>query len=94
VFLLIVGTATVLGALRFRSRNGLLAIGAVLATIVTALVAPSLTARAGVPTIAQVVWLAGAVMAEIVLLAVLIRRVAPRVSGATHCALYAQSMGH
>ena len=77
VFLSIVGVAIVLGALRFRSRNVLLAAGAVLATIVTALVAPGLTARAGVPTIAQSVWLAAAVAAEIVLLAVFIRRAAP-----------------
>jgi hypothetical protein len=77
VFLSIVGVAIVLGALRFRSRNVLLAAGAVLATIVTAFVAPGLTARAGVPTIAQTVWLAAAVAAEIVLLAVFIRRVAP-----------------
>jgi hypothetical protein len=77
VFLSIVGVAMVLGALRFRSRNVLLAAGAVLATIVTALVAPGLTARAGVPTIAQIIWLAAAVAAEILLLAVFIRRVAP-----------------
>ncbi len=74
VFLSIVGAAIVLGALRFRSRNVLLAAGAVLATIFTALVAPTLTARAGVPTIAQIIWLAAAVAAEIVLLAVFIRR--------------------
>jgi hypothetical protein len=73
-----VGVALVLGALRFRSRNVLLAVGGVLATIVTALLASSLTARAGVPTLAQGVWLAGAVVAEIVLLALLIRRAAPR----------------
>jgi hypothetical protein len=78
VFLLIVGMALMLGALRFRSRNVVLASGAALATIVTALVAPSLTARVGVPTMAQIVWLAAAVLAEVVLLAVLIRRVAPR----------------
>ena len=77
VFLLIAGVAIVLGAVRFRSRNVLLAAGAVLATIVTALVAPTLTARAGVPTITQTVWLAAAVAAEIVLLAVFIRRAAP-----------------
>jgi uncharacterized membrane protein HdeD (DUF308 family) len=77
VFLLIVGVAIVLGALRFRSRNVLLAAGAVLATIVTALVAPTLTARAGAPTIAQIIWLAAAVATEIVLLAVFIRRAAP-----------------
>ena len=77
VFLLIAGVSIVLGALRFRSRNVLLAAGAALATIVTALVAPTLTARAGVPTIAQIIWLAAAVAAEIVLLAVFIRRAAP-----------------
>ena len=77
VFLSIVGVAIVLGALRFRSRNVLLATGAALATIVTALVAPGLTARAGVPTIAQIIWLAAAVAAEIVLLAVSIRRAVP-----------------
>ncbi len=77
VFLSIVGAAIVLGALRFRSRNVLLAAGAVLATLVTVLVAPMLTARAGVPTIAQIIWLAAAVAAEIVLLAVFIRRAAP-----------------
>jgi uncharacterized membrane protein HdeD (DUF308 family) len=77
VFLSIVGVTMVLGALRFRFRNVLLAAGAALATIVIALVAPTLTARAGVPTIAQSVWLAAAVAAEIVLLAVFIRRAAP-----------------
>jgi hypothetical protein len=77
VFLLIVGAAIVLGALRFRSRNVLLAVGAVLATIVTALVARSLTARVGPPTLAQGIWLAAAIAAEMALLAVFIRRAAP-----------------
>jgi hypothetical protein len=77
VFISIVGVAIILGAVRFRSRNVLLATGAALAAIVTALITPGLTARAGVPTIAQSVWLAAAVAAEIVLLAVFIRRAAP-----------------
>jgi hypothetical protein len=69
--------AIMLGSLRFRSRNVLLAAGAVLATIVTALVARDLTARVGVPTLTQFAWLAGAVTAEVVLLAIFIRRAAP-----------------
>ncbi len=77
VFLCIVGVAIVLGAIRFRSRNTFLAVGGALATIVTALLAPSLTARAGVPTLGPILWLAAAVGAEVVLLAVLIRRAMP-----------------
>jgi hypothetical protein len=78
VFLAIAGMAILLGALRFRSRNVVLAIGGALAVVVTAVLAPSLTARAGVPTLEQVVWLAAAVTAEIVLLALLVRRAWPR----------------
>jgi uncharacterized protein DUF6609 len=78
VFLAIAGLAILLGALRFQSRNVVLAVGGALAAVVTALIAPSLTARAGVPTLAQIVWLAAAVIAEIVFLAVFIRRVWPR----------------
>lgn len=77
VFLSIVGAAIVLGTIRFRARNVLLATGAALATIATALLAPSLTARAGVPTLDQIVWLAGAVIAEVVLIAVFVRRAVP-----------------
>jgi hypothetical protein len=78
VFLLIVGIAIMLGALRFQARNVLLATGAVLATIVMALLAPSLVARAGVsPTLAQVLWLLGAVLAEVALIAAFVRRAVP-----------------
>jgi hypothetical protein len=78
VFLTIAGLAILLGALRFQSRNVVLCVGGALAAVVTALLAPSLTARAGVPTLAQIIWLAAAVIAEIVFLALLIRRVWPR----------------
>ena len=78
VFLAIAGVAILLGALRFQSRNVVLAVGGALAAVVTALIAPSLTARAGVPSLQQFVWLAAAVIAEIVLLALLVRRAWPR----------------
>ena len=77
VFLSIVGVAIVLGAIRFQARNVLLAIGAALATIITALLARSFTARAGVPPLDQSLWLAGAVIAEVVLIAVFVRRAVP-----------------
>jgi hypothetical protein len=78
LFLMIVGAAIVLGWLRFPLRNRLLAIGAPIATIATALTAVRLTAPWGAPTAAQVIWLVAAVAIEIALLAVAIRRFAPR----------------
>ena len=76
LFLLIVGAAIALGSIWFRSRNALLAGGASLATLVTALTAARFTAPLGTPTTSQIAWLAIAVGIEIVLLPLVIRRAA------------------
>lgn len=78
LFLLIVGVAMTLGAIRFRSRNAILAAGAALAALATALTAAAVTSQLGKPTVAQIVWLAGAVSVEIALIPLVVRRAAPR----------------
>lgn len=75
---MLMGAAILLGAIWFRSRNVLLALGAMLATVAVSLSAARLAAPYGVPTFAQVAWLVTAVVAEVAALVLVIRHFAPR----------------
>jgi hypothetical protein len=76
LFLTIIGTAIVLGAVWFKLRNRLLAAGAVVATVATALSAVRLSAPYGTPSAAQIAWLVAAVAFEATSLAQVVRRTA------------------
>jgi hypothetical protein len=78
LFLMIVGIAVVLGALRFRSRNLRLGIGAAIAAAATTVLAAPLAAPYGAPTQFQIGSLLVAVALEIVLVIWAMRRYAPR----------------
>jgi hypothetical protein len=75
---MLVGVALVVGAVHFRFRNRLLALGAAVAAVATTLTAAKLAAPYGAPTASQVAWLAAAVLAEVAALIMVIRRFAPR----------------
>ncbi len=78
LFVMVIGAAIVAGFFWPRSRMALLALGAALAAIVTALSAATLTALYGAPTIAQVAWPVVAVAVEVVALMIVIRHFAER----------------
>ena len=78
LFLMIVGAAILIGALRLRWRNPLLGAGAALATAATILTAAHLTAPYGIPTRFQIGSLVFAVLLEGVALAWAIRRFSRR----------------
>jgi hypothetical protein len=86
LFLSIVGLSVILGAARFRARNAILGVGAVVATIATALLAPRL---AGAPTAFQVGSLVVAVSIEGAALFWAIRRYVPRGERAMSIAILA-----
>jgi len=75
---MVIGAAIVIGSIWPRSRMALLALGAALAALATALSAARLAAPYGAPTIAQVAWLAVAVTVEVVALMIVIRHFAER----------------
>ena len=78
LFLLLMGIALLAGSFRFRSRNLVLGIGVAIASVATAATAFRLTAPHGAPTREQIAWLAGAVVLEVVLIAIANRRYMPR----------------
>ena len=68
LFLLVVGSALVAGALHWRWRVGLLAGGAAIATLVTAVATPALVSGLGRPSHLQLIALCAAVLLQAVLL--------------------------
>lgn len=75
LFLTIIGAMIIAGAMLPRSRNIMVAAGLALASIVTALAAPSLARPLGVPSWQQILVLAGSVLLEIILIQVVVRSV-------------------
>ena len=78
LFLIVIGVMIMAGALLPRFRNILVAVGLALASLVTALAAPSLARPLGVPSWQQLLVLVGSVLLEIVLIQVVVRYVYPR----------------
>ena len=78
LFLVIVGAMIIAGAALPRTRNVLLALGLALASVATAIAAPSLARPLGVPTWQQILVLAGAVLLEIILIPAVVRGVRHR----------------
>jgi hypothetical protein len=75
---MLMGAAIVLGAIWPRARGLLLVLGALFAVASTAVAAVPLAAPFGVPTLTQVAWLCGAVIAQLLALIVVIRHFGPR----------------
>jgi hypothetical protein len=94
VFLVIVGAAIILGALRFRSRYLILALGAAAASIAIAFLAVPMSAPYGAPSPVQLWSLALAVAFEIAALRLFIPRAARRGERALTAALLAIVSAH
>ena len=77
LFLIIIGAMIIAGVLLPRARNILVAVGLALASIITAIAAPSLTQPLGVPSWPQILVLAGSVLLEMILIQVVVRYVYP-----------------
>ena len=75
LFLVIIGAMIIAGASLPRVRNILVAAGLALASIVTAIVAPSLAHPLGTPTWQQILVLAGSVLLEMILIQAVVRYV-------------------
>jgi hypothetical protein len=75
LFLTIIGAMIMAGALLPGARNRLVAAGLALASVVTAIAAPSLAQPLGVPSWQQILVLAGSVLLEIILIQVVVRYV-------------------
>lgn len=78
LFLVIVGATIMAGAALPRIRNVLLALGLALAGVATAIAAPGLARPLGAPAGQQILALAGAVLLEIILIPIVVRRVRHR----------------
>ena len=77
LFLVIIGAMIIAGVPLPRARNILVAAGLALASIVTAIAAPSLTRSLGAPSLQQILVLAGSVLLEMILIQVVVRYVYP-----------------
>ena len=75
LFLTIIGAMIIAGALLPKARNILVAAGLALASIVTAIAAPSLARPLGTPSWQQILVLAGSVLLEMTLIQVVVRSV-------------------
>lgn len=75
LFLIIIGAMIIAGAPLPRARNKLVAAGLALASIVTAIAAPSLAHPLGTPTWQQILVLAGCVLLEMILIQAVVRYV-------------------
>ena len=75
LFLTIVGAMIIAGVALPRARNILLALGLALASITTAIAAPSLARPLGIPSWQQILALAGSVLLEIILIPAVVRRI-------------------
>jgi hypothetical protein len=75
LFLIIIGAMIIAGALLPRARNMLVAVGLAVASIVTAIAAPSLARPLGAPSLQQIFVLAGSVVLEMSLIQVVVRYV-------------------
>jgi hypothetical protein len=75
LFLIIIGAMIIAGALLPRARNILVVAGLALASIITAIAAPSLIHPLGVPNWPQILVLAGSVLLEMILIQVVVRYV-------------------
>jgi len=78
LFLVIIGAMIMAGAALPRTRNVLLALGLALASVATAVAAPSLARPLGVPTWQQILALAGSVLFEMILIPTVVRGVRHR----------------
>jgi hypothetical protein len=78
LFLIIIGTMIIAGALLPRARNIVVGAGLAIASIVTAIAAPGLARPLGAPSWQQVLVLAGSVLLEMILIPIVVRYVHPR----------------